>query len=872
MVGKTTQVRELIINRLDTDGERTIIDRTATKTDVLEKDLFVATLQNTILQVSNNFSNIVASQDDITRIDGILLANNLNPDTTAFDDLLADHTSNAIRLSILENLHLTNALVLSNTFSNVTTLQSNVSDIIANVYELQTNVYTNYSNISKLQSNVVSIEGNIDTVEGRVTTVENSISSISNFGDIQQLSVDVENIINKQYGTTGVIIGKDSGLGGIGSESTVVGKDSGAFLGDYSVSIGYNSTNYTSAAQTKDNTIVISAIGNSQTLTPVRSDSLYIAPIQEDDSNVIHILGSNLATHEVVTTSLLTLVDSDVHVGTTIKVFDGRGLTANVVISDDGNSSFGKNMENKGTLTVGGTSSFAGAMQINNTLTTGSTITVKNGTTTTATISKQGTSSFAGAMQVNNDATFDGIVYYKNSGTNKAQISGNDGTSSFAGAMQINNTLTTGSTIIVKSGTTTNVTISKEGTSSFAGAMQINNDLTTDGSFFVKAGSAIKAQILDDGSASFAGGVVANGITSLYSNLNVFGNTISIKSADGTTLKTVLSPSGTSSFAAAMQVNSTGTFASTLTAKDLTLDKCNIDASGHGSFNGDLTTSNIFMYNQSFVMYNGSNKQIVLRNDGTGSFGGGITVVGSIKGHNDIEIYGGSVIKFKVDSTTGNGSFGGTLQTAGATTLGSTLNVSGTGSFGGTLQAAGVTTLGSTLIVAGTGSFGTINSGGNITASSFFGNAKGTSGSFGNINSSGSVTASSFYGTTGSFGTIKSGGNVTASSFLGNAQGTIGAFGTINSTASSHTINNSGYTTVYTLTNGEMSFLAWRSTTNLAIMHGLIFVQYFAGSISPRFHVIQRVNALVNIDGTDLQLFAQYAGNHDIDLTVLRIR
>jgi hypothetical protein len=688
MVGKTTQVRELIINRLDTDGERTIIDRTATKADVLEKDIFVAALDRTILQVSNNFSNIAASQDDITRIDGILLANNLNPDTTAFDDLLADHTSNAVRLSILEDLHLTNALVLSDTFSNVTTLQSNVTAIVANVYDLQTNVYTHYSNISKLQSNVVSIEGNIDTVEGRVTTVENSISSITNFGDIQQLSVDVENIINKQYGTVGVIIGKDAGLGGIGAESTVVGKDSGAYLGDYSVSIGYNSTNYSSAAQKKDNTIVISAIGDSQPLVPVRSNSLYMAPIQEDNSNVIHILGSNLATHEVVTTSLLTLIDSDVHVGTTIKVFDGHGLTANVVINDDGNSSFGKNMQNKGTLNVGGTSSFAGAMQINNTLTTGSTITVKDGTTINATIAKDGTSSFAGAMQVNNDATFDGTVYYKNSGTEKAQINGTNGTSSFAGAMQINNTLTTGSTITVKDGTTTNVTIAKNGTSSFAGAMQVNNTLTTDGSFYVTNGGVKKAQILDDGSASFAG------ITSLYSNVNVFGNTISIKSADGTILKTVLSPSGTSSFASAMQVNSTGTFADTLTAKELTLDNCTINANGHGSFNGDLTTSNIFMYNQSFVMYNGANKKLILRNDGTGSFGGGITVVGSIQGHDDIEIYEGGALTFKVDSATGNGSFGGTLRAAGAVSTASTASFGGNTDVAGTLTASRMHLLG----------------------------------------------------------------------------------------------------------------------------------------------------------------------------------
>ena len=184
MVGKTTQVRELIINRLDQSGERTIIDRTATKTDVLEKEQFIQQVDDVTVLSTNNFSNILVSQADIERIDGILAENNLNPDSTAFDDLRDDHESNVIRIETLETVHLANALIVDNTFANVTVLQSNVMELTASVIELESNSTATYANVTTLQAGAVIIENDIDTINSNVELIKSQIGGITNFGDI----------------------------------------------------------------------------------------------------------------------------------------------------------------------------------------------------------------------------------------------------------------------------------------------------------------------------------------------------------------------------------------------------------------------------------------------------------------------------------------------------------------------------------------------------------------------------------------------------------------------------------------------------------------------------------------------------------------
>jgi hypothetical protein len=485
MVGKTTQVREMIINRLDQTGERTIIDRTATKTDVFEKEQFIQNMQYVGILATNNFSNVLFTQAGIARIDGILSENNINPDSSAFDDLRDDHDSNAARISILETVHLANALIVDNTFANVTVLQSNVTGLSANVIELESNSFATHANVATLQANVVSIENSIDTIESCVSAINTSISGIANFGDVATVATDVNELKDRVEGTDFVKIGGGTtGEGTLGSQPTIVGINSGQNIGNYSIAVGYQTQNFSQPSDALDNTIVLNATGIGK--NPSRSSATYIAPIQEDNANVIAIMGSNTATDEIVTTSLLRLKDSDIQSNTNIKVYTDDFVTLKASISNDsGNSSFAGNMQNQGTLAVGGISSFSGNMTIKD-----SSFLVGSN----ASINKDGTSSFAGVMSVNNDANFDGTVTFKNSGAETAKINGTNGTSSFSGAMQINNNATVDGSFLVASGGGTKAQILDDGTSSFSGAMQVNNDVSVDGSFLVKNSGMTKAQ------------------------------------------------------------------------------------------------------------------------------------------------------------------------------------------------------------------------------------------------------------------------------------------------------------------------------------------------------------------------------------------
>jgi hypothetical protein len=690
MVGKTTQVREMIINRLDQTGERTIIDRTATKADVFEKAQFQQQLGTIQGLTSGNFSNILVSQADITRIDGILSENNINPDSTAFDDLLTDHESNATRIETLETIHLANALIVDNTFANVTVLQSNVTDITANVVELESNSLAMYTNVTTLQANVVSIENNIDTIESCVSAINASISGIENFGDVADVAVEVGELNSRVVGTDFVKIGGGStGEGTLGAQPTIVGINSGQNIGSYSIAIGYQTQNFSQPSDALDNTIFLNASGEGE--NPTRSSATYITPIQEDNANVIAIMGSNTATHEIVTTSMLRLKDSDIQSNTNIKVYTDDYTSLKATISNDtGNSSFAGDMQNEGTLTVGGVSSFSGNMSIKD-----SSFLVG----TKASINKDGTSSFAGVMSVNNAANFDGTVTFKNSDAETAKINGTDGTSSFSGAMQVDNNATVDGSFLVKNGSTTSAQILDDGTSSFAGAMQVNNDVTVDGSFLVKNGTTTAAKITDDGIGSFSSGLVSGTYTG-YGTTQLKDANFQITDAAGSTVKSKLSNDGTSSFAGAMQVNNDATVDGSFLVASGGTTKAQILDDGTSSFSGAMTlANNLYVYGNKLTVYNGSAANINLNQDGTGSFAGGLTINGSTNLYNDLNVYNGSTLKFDVDNITGNmaskgtGSFGGTLQAKGVATMGSDLTVTSTGSFGGTLQVNGSVTV-----------------------------------------------------------------------------------------------------------------------------------------------------------------------------------
>jgi hypothetical protein len=753
MVGKTTQVREMIINRLDQTGERTIIDRTATKTDVFEKEQFIQQVGGIQILTTNNFSNILLSQADITRIDGILAENNINPDSTAFNDLLADHESNVTRIETLETIHLANTLIVDNTFANVTVLQSNVIDITANIIELESNSFATHANVAKLQANVVSIENNINTIEEDVDAISASISQIGNFGDVADVAAEVNELNDRVVGTDFVKIGGGTtGEGTLGSQPTIVGINSGQNIGNYSIAVGYQTQNFSQPSDALDNTIFLNATGTGK--NPTRSNATYITPIQEDNANVIAIMGSNTATDEIVTTSLLRLKDSDIQSNTNIKVYTDDYTSLKATISNDtGNSSFAGNMQNQGTLTVGGVSSFSGDMSIKD-----SSFLIKSVEVTKASINKDGTSSFVGVMSVNNDANFDGTVTFKNSGSETAKINGTNGTSSFSGAMQVNNNATVDGSFLVNDGGTTKAQILDDGTSSFSGAMQVDNDVTVDGSFLVKNGGITNAQILDDGTASFAGGLVSAGTYAGYGTMRLFDSSFSIRDA-GSNIKIDLIPDGTSSFLGAMQVDNDVTVDGSFLVKDGGTTNAQILDDGTSSFSGAMQVDNDVTVDGSFLVKNGGTTKARILDDGTASFEGGLTINGSVNIYDDLKVYSGSNIKFDVDASEGTGSFAGNLQCDGTATLDEVIT-SGIGSFN-TLKCNTTATL-DAVTTSGIGSFGNLKCNGTATLDAV--TTSGT-GSFGNLQCIGvAVLDAVITSGTGSFATINCGGTITAGS------------------------------------------------------------------------------------------------------------
>ncbi len=615
-------------------------------------------------------------------------------------------------LTNLEDYHESNVLILNDTFSNVITLQGKQE--------------TDFSNISSLQG---------------------QIESVTNFGDITDLQSNVSELMSRVASAT-VRVGDEAG-GGTSSLNTAmaIGNQAGRFMGNHSIAIG-TLANYNSGLQQQSDTqgsIVINATGTGPIVAP-RRDTLVITPIQEDNSNVINIMGSNVQTNEITRTSLLRLKDSNVHVSTNVSIANDT-----ILLRPDGNGSFGGNIDINQTLDVGGASSFGGAMTLNNDLET------------------IGTSSFGGDMTVDSNVFVDGQSFIvKNGPSVNRVILREDGTGSFYSNVRINasSDTSTGNPALevagastfkshVKMGDAGTDNLEVIGTSSFGGDMTMNSNLAmTNGSFSMNDGTSDKILLETNGVSSFHGIITTHGginVTSGTVDIIHSGARLNIGTATNNIAATI-GQDGTSTFNGAMTVNNTLTVGAdqrTTLNGGLTVPSgqngsflgATVFAST-SSFGGIMTVNdNIEQRGGEFAMFDdSSNKDVQLTRTGNGSFRGTLSA-SAIKCTGDdgnVEIYNQQNANLKIGTATndfntildkdGNGSFKRTVtiegnnQTDALIIDGDTswrhigtercrLTVGTDGTNGQLLIGGGITTPNASISTGGVGAFGQVTCG-----------------------------------------------------------------------------------------------------------------------------------------------------------------
>src|SRR5210317_2153981 len=528
MVGKTPQVREIVYNVLDDSGERTVIAKGATTVDVGDtRELFTRT-SNLEAFTTNNFSNISVAQSDILQLEYTL--GGLGVDTSYSPLLLtlqSDHADNVDRIEVLEEVHLSNSLIVSNNFSNITVLQEIVDSNVGRIDGIVADQLSNAVILSGTFSNVSNIQTELLSNVGRIEDLETDIGAIVNYGDITSLQSSVTDLIDRVTSTI-VRVGEDAGTGAPGGTSVSIGNNTGTNIGNNSIAIGAQAQNLTDSVEGNQtlNSIVINATG--QLLNSTRRNTLVIAPIQTDDSNTINIMGYNDLTKEVVQSTLLRGIDGNVHATTNSSVNNDT-----ILLETNGNGSFGGDIEIAGTLEVGGTSSFTGAMQVDDTLEIAD------------------TSSFGGDMTIDANAFVYGQSFAIWNGPVVKIKLHNDGTGSFSRHVDVRENLEVGGTSSFTRAMQVDDTLEIADTSSFGGDMTIDANAFVYGqSFAMYDGTTENIYIRNDGNASFAEAVTAKNIN-CNETLDVFN---SFRMVDVSTAKATINKIGQSSFAGKMQI------------------------------------------------------------------------------------------------------------------------------------------------------------------------------------------------------------------------------------------------------------------------------------------------------------------------------
>jgi len=665
MVGKTPQVREIVYNVLDDSGERTVIAKGATTVDVGDTGELFTRTSNLEAFTTNNFSNITVAQSNILQLEnflgGVIVGGGIqNIYSPLLLTLQSDHADNVDRIEVLEEVHLSNSLIVSNNFSNITILQEIVDSNVGRIDGVVADQLSNAVILSGTFSNVSNIQTELLSNVGRIEDLETDIGAIVNYGDITSLQSDVTDLIDRVTSTI-VRVGEDAGTGAPGGTSVSIGNNTGTNIGNNSIAIGAQAQNLTDSVEGNQtlNSIVINATG--QILKSTRRDTLVIAPIQTDDSNTINIMGYNDLTKEVVQSTLLRGIDGNVHATTNISVNNDT-----ILFETNGNGSFGGDIEIAGNLEVGGTSSFTGAMQVDDTLEIAD------------------TSSFGGDMTIDANAFVYGQSFVVRNGLADKIKLHNDGTGSFSRHVDIGGNLEVGGTSSFTGAMQVDDTLEIADTSSFGGDMTIDANAFVYGqSFAMYDGTTENVYIHNDGNASFAEAVTAKNIN-CNETLDVFN---SFRMVNGSTSNVTINNLGQSSFAGKMQIQDE------LVVEGHSSFFGSVEvASGTASFGGPVvvnTTSSftgvanfeddISMTGESFKMFDGTTENIYIRNDGNASFAEAITASNINCDHtldvfNSFRMVDGSTSNVTINNL-GQSSFAGEMQINNTLDVDNTLTI-----------------------------------------------------------------------------------------------------------------------------------------------------------------------------------------------------
>jgi hypothetical protein len=679
MVGKTPQVREIVYNVLDDDGNRTVIAKGATTVDVGDtKELFTRT-SNLETLTSATFSNVSNAQSNIISIEGYLSQFSGSAYSPILLTLQSDHTNNVTRIENLETDLASNASIVSGNYSNITTLQTNVDENVVRIDTLYTDLASNAGILTSLksehESNALVVAGNYSNISTLQTQIQPALTALQ---EGQALQDDVDDLKSRITTTDNINIGGTSGEETIGSQSTIVGVASGRHIGDYSVALGYSTHNYETEVlgSATDRSIVINATGLG--LNAPRQGTLVVAPIQTDDSNTINIMGYNETTKEIVQSTLLRGIDGNVHATTNISVNNDT-----ILFETNGNGSFGGDIEIAGTLEVGGTSSFTGALQVDDTLEIAD------------------TSSFGGDMTIDANAFVYGQSFAIWNGPAVKIKLHNDGTGSFLSDVDIGGNLEVGGTSSFTGAMQVDNTLEIADTSSFGGDMSVNANVFVTGQSFA-VGSF--AHINSSGNASFNGVINVDDIN-CNDTLDVFS---SFRMVDGSIANATINKLGQSTFAGKMQINDT----LAVQGHSSFLGSVEV-ASGTASFGGPVVVNNtssftgvatfeqnISVTGQEIEMFDATPaKKISISNAGNASFAEAITAK-NINCYQILDVFDSfRMVDVSIEKVTINKD--GVSSFAGAMQINNTLNVDNTLTIGTDTVTIDPSTNGETVVVQG---------------------------------------------------------------------------------------------------------------------------------------------------------------------------
>lgn len=593
MVGKTPQVREIVFNVLDDNGERTVVAKGATTVDVGDTQQLFTRTSNLEVLSSNNFSNISNVQSNIVSIEAFLSQFSGSTYSPLLLTLQNDHVNNVNRIDTLITDLTANAIIVDGTYSNVTTLQTDTESNAVRLSNLEDYHNSNVLILNDTFSNVITLQEKQETDFSNITNLQGQIESVTNFGDITGLQANVADLRNRVALSPGRI-GIDAGSDSQGS-SLAFGNQAGNFMGNQSIAIG-NLANYNGSAQQGFDTrgsIVINATGG--ILTAPRDNTLVISPLQEDNSNIICMLGSNVQTNEITRTSLLKLMDSNVHISTNVSIANNT-----ILLRPDGNGSFGGDIDILRTLDVGDASTFGGAMTLNNNLET------------------TGTSSFGGKMEVNNDIDCNGQSFIMKNGNLDKIIFRDNGTGSFSSGVDVNGSLDVGSPSTFGGSMTVNNNLEITGTSSFGGNMTMNNNVNqTGGSFsmFADDGTTKNVEILRNGNGSFrdtieVGAINCTGSEGYVDIYHATDNTgLRVGTSSGN-FNAEINQLGQASFAGATQINDTLTVADRATLNG----GLSVSSAATSSFAGTCSFVNTTSFGGAMTV----NNDILIKNANSG--------------------------------------------------------------------------------------------------------------------------------------------------------------------------------------------------------------------------------------------------------------